>query len=134
MKKKREKHLAKCSFWQWRIYIQKFLACAPPPTGPNSFIFTYVFTEKHLCRRLAPPPMRVGAPPTGNPGSAPVLGVVIVTKWHDSHSSFSICKKISWCNVIQQTIVLPKCNFPFCLDGRLSLVELYNLPTWKSIC
>ena len=48
---------------QWRIYIQKFLACAPPPTGPNSFDFTYVFTEKqHLCRRLAPPPMRVGAP------------------------------------------------------------------------
>ena len=20
----------------------------PPPTGPNSFIFTYIFTEKHL--------------------------------------------------------------------------------------
>ena len=45
---------------------------APPPTGPNSFIFTYHFTEKCLCRRLAPPPMRVGTPPTGNPGSAPV--------------------------------------------------------------
>ena len=44
---------------------------APPPTGPNSFIFTYVFTEKHLCQRLAPPPTRVGAPPAGNPGSAP---------------------------------------------------------------
>ena len=43
----------------------------PPPTGPNSFVFTYVFTEKHLYRRLAPPPTRVGAPPTGNPGSAP---------------------------------------------------------------
>ena len=43
----------------------------PPPTGPNSFVFTYVFTEKHLCQRLAPPPMRVGAPPRGNPGSAP---------------------------------------------------------------
>ena len=35
----------------------------PPPTGPNSFVFTYVFTKKHLCRRLAPPPTRVGAPP-----------------------------------------------------------------------
>ena len=34
----------------------------PPPTGPNSFAFTYVFTKKHLCQRLAPPPMRVGAP------------------------------------------------------------------------
>ena len=34
----------------------------PPPTGPNSFVFTYVFTKKHLCQRLVPPPMRVGAP------------------------------------------------------------------------
>ena len=56
---------------QWRIYIQKLPAPPPPPTGPNSFVFTYVFTEKHLCQRLAPPPTRVGAPPTENPGSAP---------------------------------------------------------------
>ena len=44
---------------------------AHPPTGPNSFIFTYVFTEKCLCQRLVPPPTRVGTPPMGNPGSAP---------------------------------------------------------------
>ena len=49
----------------------KVSGARPPPTGPNSFVFTYVFTKKHLCWRLAPPPMRVGAPPTGNPGSAP---------------------------------------------------------------
>ena len=60
---------------QWRIYIQKFLARAPP-TGPNSFVFTYVFTEKHMCWRLVPPPMRVDAPPMGNPGSAPDVYVV----------------------------------------------------------
>ena len=46
---------------QWRIYIQNFPA--RPPTGPNSFVFTYVFTEKCLCRRLVPPPMRVCTPP-----------------------------------------------------------------------
>ena len=34
----------------------------PPPTRPNSFVFTYVFTEKCLCQRLVPPPMRVDAP------------------------------------------------------------------------
>ena len=56
---------------QWRIYIQKFLAHAPPPTGPNSFVFTYVFTEKHLCQGLAPPPTGLAPPPMGNPGSAP---------------------------------------------------------------
>ena len=30
-------------------------------TGPNSFVFTYIFTKKRPRRRLAPPP-RVGAP------------------------------------------------------------------------
>ena len=45
---------------QWRIYTQKFLA--PPPTGPNSFVVTYVFTKMCPCRRLAPPPTKVGAP------------------------------------------------------------------------
>ena len=51
----------------------KVSGACPPPTGPNSFVFTYVFTEKCLCQRLAPPPMRVGTPPMGNPGSAPAL-------------------------------------------------------------
>ena len=27
----------------------------PPPMGPNSFIFAYIFTEKHLCQRSMPP-------------------------------------------------------------------------------
>ena len=45
---------------------------ARPPTGPNYFVFTYVFAEKCPCQRLAPPPTRVGTPPTGNPASAPV--------------------------------------------------------------
>ena len=40
----------------------KVSSTCPPPTGPNSFIFIYVFTEKHLCQSLAPPPMRVGTP------------------------------------------------------------------------
>ena len=26
-----------------------------PPTGPNSFVFAYIFTKKHPCWRLAPP-------------------------------------------------------------------------------
>ena len=45
--------------------------CAPPPTESISFVFAYVFAEKCTHWRLAPPP-RVGAPPTGNPGSATV--------------------------------------------------------------
>ena len=45
----------------------KVSGAPPPPTGPNSFVFTYVFTEKRLCWRLAPPPTRVGAPPPPPP-------------------------------------------------------------------
>ena len=41
----------------------------PPPTGSISFVFAYVFAKKCTHRRLAPP-QQVGAPPTGNPGSA----------------------------------------------------------------
>ena len=31
--------------------------CPPPPTGSISFVFTYVFAEKCMRRRLVPPPM-----------------------------------------------------------------------------
>ena len=31
------------------------LASARRPTGPNSFIFAYIFSEKCLCRRSTPP-------------------------------------------------------------------------------
>ena len=41
----------------------------PPPMGPNSFVFTYIFTKKHPCWRSSPPQW-VHTPPTGNPGSA----------------------------------------------------------------
>ena len=58
----------------------KVSGARPPPTGPNSFVFTYHFTEKCLCRRLVPPPTRVGAPPTGNPGSAPVVSWYLFAK------------------------------------------------------
>ena len=40
-----------------------------PPIGPNSFFFTYIFTEKRSRRRSTPPPTGP-RPPTGNPGSA----------------------------------------------------------------
>ena len=46
---------------------------APPararPTGSNSLIFAYIFAKKHP-RQKSAPPQQLGAPPTGNPGSA----------------------------------------------------------------
>ena len=47
---------------QWRIYIQKFPACTPPPNRTKFFRF-YICIHRKVCQRLAPPPMRVGAPP-----------------------------------------------------------------------
>ena len=63
----------------------------PPPTGPNSFIFTYVFTEKCPCQRLASPPTRVGVPPMGNPGSTPdevyILNAVLLSRERELFTS-----------------------------------------------
>ena len=66
---------------QWWIYIQKFLACAPPPQQDQILSFLHMFSPKITCvggwrplqRGLAPPPPPPPPPPTGNPGSAPVL-------------------------------------------------------------
>ena len=52
----------------WRIWGGACWAHAPP-RGPNSFIFAYIFAEKHP-RRRSTPPQRVHIPPTVNPGSA----------------------------------------------------------------
>ena len=41
-----------------------------PPTGSNSFIFTYIFTKKHPRQRSTPPKMGP-RPPMGNPRSTP---------------------------------------------------------------
>ena len=52
----------------WRIQ-EGALPVRAPPTGSISFIFAYIFAKKCMRRRLAPPQW-VGAPLTGNPGSA----------------------------------------------------------------
>ena len=43
-----------------------------PPTRPNSFAFTFIFTEKHLCQRSMPT-QNGSMSPNGNPGSAPAM-------------------------------------------------------------
>ena len=40
-------------YYHW--WIQGALPACTPPTGSNSFLFTYVFTKKHPHRRLVPP-------------------------------------------------------------------------------
>ena len=48
----------------------------PPPTGPNSFIFTYIFAKKHP-RQRSTPPLTGPRPPMGNLGSA--TGLVLLS-------------------------------------------------------
>ena len=51
-----------------------------PPMGPNSFVFTYIFTEKCPCWRSSPPPNGYMSPSMGNPGSATAcLGFVMLS-------------------------------------------------------
>ena len=42
----------------------------PPPTGPNSFVFT-CFHQKAPVSEVGAPSNEGWRPPTGNPGSAP---------------------------------------------------------------
>ena len=59
------------SMSRFRLYINiggsRWGACRAhtPPMGPNSFIFAYIFTEKHLCWRSTPPPPNGCMPPYG---------------------------------------------------------------------
>ena len=41
--------------WAQSIGGSRGRAGAYPPTGPNSFVFAYIFTEKCPCRRKTPP-------------------------------------------------------------------------------
>ena len=47
-----------------------------PPMGPNSFIFTHIFTKKHP-RRRSTTSRNGSTPPTRNPGSAPAAYIYI---------------------------------------------------------
>ena len=56
---------------QWRIYIQKFPACAPPPQQDQILSFLHMFSPKSACvrgwcplqRGLAPPQREILDPP-----------------------------------------------------------------------
>ena len=61
----------------------------PPPTGPNSFIFAYIFAEKHP-RRRSTPPLTGPRPPTGNPGSATDAACIFTFQFTPSIGSLSI--------------------------------------------
>ena len=62
---------------------------ARPPNRINFFRFHICFRQKvYVLEVGAPPPQRVGAPPTGNPGSATAfdvyclyLNVYVTEKW-----------------------------------------------------
>ena len=72
-----------------------------PPTGPNSFIFAYIFTEKCPGRRPKAP-QNGSAPPTGNPGSGPALGFNTSVSdlksnrsWVNGHTWFRVCVQLT---------------------------------------
>ena len=50
---------------------------ARPPTGPNYFVFAYIFTKK--CPRQRSTPPNGPTPPTGNPGSGTDTKIEVIT-------------------------------------------------------
>ena len=50
-------------------WIQGRRRHAPPPTGSNSFVFTYVFAKSAHIGGQCPPNSSAPPPPMGNPGS-----------------------------------------------------------------
>ena len=66
----------------WWICIQNFWYM--PPMGPNSFIFTYIFTKSHLHQRSMPPKM--GPHPLWEILDLPVVWAEIVLKFTTQNS------------------------------------------------
>ena len=61
------------TFLRTRTVISHVLQCRILPTGPNSFILTFSFTEKRPRRRFALLPMTVGAPLNGKSWIRPCI-------------------------------------------------------------
>ena len=62
----------------------KFSGARYPSTGPNSFVFTYIFTKQCPHQRSTPPPKTGPHPPRRNPGSAPALGHLCMGNSHSN--------------------------------------------------
>ena len=96
---------------------------ARPPMGPNSFVFTNIFTEKGPHQRSTPPPL------TGNPGSAtafiytsryillPVL-IIAIQSMNWAETCFGVfinnmlpSKLIKICSIIDDSFVINSFTF-----------------------
>ena len=62
-------------------------AGAPPPPGSISFVFAYVFAEKCMCQRLAPPQREILDPPLIQ---GHTCSVVRRTKWSVFNGKISL--------------------------------------------
>ena len=83
-------------------------AITRPPTGPNSFVFAYIFTEK--CPRWRKEPPKMGPRPlTGNPGSGPVRVCALSWDWEWCHVALD---KTSY-TTVQRMINFTQENYAF---------------------
>ena len=77
----------------------KFSA-AQPPMGPNSFVFTYIFTEKYPHQRSTPPKTGL-CPPYGKSWTRPWL---LSVQYKFLSSSCNLCIILSFISIIMQKI------------------------------
>ena len=91
----------------------------PPPMGPNSFIFAYIFTEK-CPRRRSTPPLTGARPPMRNPGSATASYCHILSQ-AELHTNMFFNKTIMTANsgILTFHNVMPICKFRACSNEDL---------------
>ena len=85
--------------------------CTPPPMGPNSFVFAYIFTKKCLHRRSMAP-LTGAHPPTGNPGSATEMDLSSTKCFKKTYPALTI-DSVQYSKKIQSIKIL----YPLCRNN-----------------
>ena len=98
----------------------------PPPTGPNSFIFTYIFTKK-CWHRGSTPPNGSTPPPYGKSWIRPLFRSIYLL----SHPVGSLCSRVKTKKHFLRMNINENCylQFDFNVDSTIPLLAAFK-NTW----
>ena len=85
-------------FCDWRIQEGRRQRTPPPPTGPNSFIFTHIFAKKHLGRGRHSPN---GLAPYGKSRIRHCLYYL-----SNNHDKITSCHSMSICSFVRNLKII----------------------------
>ena len=85
----------------------------PPPTGPNSFVFAYIFTEKCPRRRSTPPLREILDPPLIIMQSYLGQQEGCRGPWPHGYSASAVRLHLKGCSALLPNKVNSKCMIPW---------------------